>query len=102
MAKPDKTPSALAQAALAVDEELQRFDLLSAAVRKIPLDSKRNLERAARATSDAAASQQRLSDLVQVFMGELNSAREHNQQTAAQLLEGGNAIQRRSQEYEGL
>jgi uncharacterized protein YdbL (DUF1318 family) len=99
MNDPKKALSPLAQAALALDEELRRFEALTAAALRVPLDSKRNLEKAARATTDAAVCQGRIGELVQAFMAALNAARDENQAAAAKLTARGAEVQARTAEY---
>src|SRR5438128_6544041 len=61
--KPDEG-SALSSAAAALEVELRRFEQLGQLARKIELNSERNLEKAARATQEAAESQQRVAQHV--------------------------------------
>jgi hypothetical protein len=91
-----KKMTELARAALALDEELRRFEALTASALRVPLDSKKNLERA------AAACQQRVSELVHAFMAALNVAREANQRAAEQLTQKGAEVQARSAVYSSL
>lgn len=97
-----KKMTELAQAALALDEELRRFEALTAGALRVPLDSKRNLEKAARATTDAASCQGRIGELVQAFMAALNAARDENQASAARLTARGAEVQARTHEYAGF
>jgi ABC-type transporter Mla subunit MlaD len=94
--------SPLAAAALAVDAELERFEALAAAAMRVPLDSQKNVDRAARANNDAAAAQQRLGALLQTFMKALADAREQNARTADELAKRTAAIQARADEAAAL
>lgn len=69
MTKPDKSRgtdnghgagSELTAAAAALDSELRRFDELAAALKRIPLTTQKNLEKAARATAEVQEAQKRV------------------------------------------
>jgi len=98
----DEKLSALAATVLAFDAELRRFDVLVDNAARVPLDSRRNLQKAARITTDAAQCQQNLAPLVQAFNAALNAAREHNQHAAERLQIRGAEIKAREQELIAL
>src|SRR5262249_50890207 len=50
---PDE-PASMAAAAAALEAEIDRFEALAATIRKMPLDSRKHLERAARTLQEAA------------------------------------------------
>lgn len=102
MSDAGKKATELARAALALDEELRRFEALTGGALRAPLDSKRNLEKAAKATTDAAACQGRVSELVHAFMAALTVAREANQHAAEQLTARGAEVQARTVLYSSL
>lgn len=79
------TLSAFGQAAVALDQELVRFRELAEAGSRIPLTSRRNLEKAARAADEAQASQKRLEQLMQPFIEALTAARQENERCAQAL-----------------
>ncbi len=85
MANEAKHASKLVAAAVALDEQLQKFELLAASAGRVPLGSKRNLEKAAHTTTEAARAAAELGGLVQTFMQCLNEARERNQETGNEL-----------------
>jgi len=95
---PGKNLSPLAQAALALDEQLQQFEQLAAAAERIDLDSQRNIERAARAVNDAAECQDRVARDIGALMEALNAARDRNQASADRLRARGETVQRRTDE----
>ena len=74
MTRTDK-PSDLAEAALALDHELQRFEELSAGAARVKLSSEKNLERATEALARAAESQDRIRAHVQKMVGAIADAR---------------------------
>src|SRR2546423_582246 len=97
-----ENPLDLANAALALAEELRRFEVLAGSAQKTPLNSQKNIERAARTLSEAAECQQRVSDLVQSFMSSLTSARQQNQETAEALQRCGEEIRQRAEARDQL
>src|SRR5688572_2304360 len=76
----------LTEAAAALEAELKRFEELSAAARKVPLDSEKNLGRAARALQETADSQERTAALVRALVEAINRARDQQQHNAEILL----------------
>ena len=62
MAKSDKDLPALVRASQALEEDLERFEESSKAVRKIRLDSEKHLARAQKELADALALPERLAD----------------------------------------
>ena len=79
--------SPLSAAAVALDAELKRYFELSETARKVPLNSEKNLERAARAMTDAASSQDRISAHVAALVQAIGVAREAQQTSAEALAE---------------
>jgi hypothetical protein len=86
----EKRPaSELMAAALAFDEELDRFGRLAEAVGRGPLNSQKNLERAAHMFDDIGQAEKRLGEAAQALVTALNAARQKQETHAA-------AIQRRA------
>jgi len=102
MPHPLKSASKLVQAAVALDEQLRNFEMLVAGAERVPLNSKRNLEKAAQKTTEAARCAESLEALVQALSTSLNEAREQNQRTAAVLVRLGEEIRRRGDEVIAL
>jgi len=94
--------SELALAAAAVDQELRRFEQLSAAARRVPLNSQKNLERAARATQEAAESQERVGVQLHALIAAINAARDRNQATSDAIQARAREIQERQSELAEL
>lgn len=92
---PPRKLSPFGQAALALDEELERFRELTEAVERTPLTTRRNLERAARLADEAAESQQRLGTCMQEFIAALGASRERNEQCAQLLAQRRQEIEQR-------
>lgn len=92
----------LADAALALEQELARFAELAASARRLPLDTRRNLERAARATTEAAGGQDRVSASLSALVAAINAARERHEANAAALQTRGEEIRVRAEEIGAL
>lgn len=92
----------LTEAAAALEAELKRFEELSAAARKVPLDSEKNLGRAARALAETADSQERTAVLVRALVEAINRARDHQQQTAEVLLARAEELKAQTENLEAL
>ena len=98
MSKPTHKPtSPLAASALALAEELERFEVLTESAHRIALTSQKNLERAAQNIQDAASCQVKVGEHLQAFMQALNAAREQNAATAERLKQRSEEIGARSQ-----
>lgn len=98
MPKGETTTSALAAAAAALESELSRFEELAETARKIPLTSEKNIDRAARATTEAAARQEAVIAQVQALVAAIGDARQRQQATSEVLLARAQEIQARSEE----
>lgn len=88
-----KVPSLLMQAAQAFDDELDRFSRLAEAARRGPLNSQKNLERAARVFQEVGEAEKRLGVVAQTLVSALTVARERQEAEA-------NALQARAREIE--
>lgn len=98
MAKNDKRPqSELALAAEALNEELRKFESLTHALRRDPLNSQKSLERTAGMLREVADSDDRLAKLVQVLVAAITTAREKQQQQAKQVHERALELQQRTE-----
>jgi hypothetical protein len=75
----------LGAAALALDQELRRFEEMAAAVGRAPLNTQKGLEQAARATRDAAASQGRFAEHLKTLVEAVSAARERQANAAAAI-----------------
>ncbi|HEX2570683.1 MAG TPA: hypothetical protein VH877_14095 [Polyangia bacterium] len=99
---PQHKLTAFGQAALALDEELERFRELTEAAERIPLTTRRNLERAARLADEATESQQRLGTRMQEFIAALGASRERNEQCAQVMAQRRQEIEQRLGEVTAL
>jgi chromosome segregation ATPase len=97
MAKDDK-PS-LTDAAAALQAELDRFEALAATLRKMPLASKKNIERAARSIQEAVGFEERLTGRLRGLVEAINDASRRQQESAASIVERGREIEARDAEY---
>lgn len=98
MAKNDKRPqSELALAAEALDEELRKFESLTHALRRDPLNSQKSLERTAGMLREVADSDDRLAKLVHALVAAITTAREKQQQQAKQVHERALELQQRTE-----
>jgi hypothetical protein len=89
--------SPLAAAALALEEELLRFEKLTADAQAGKLDSQKTLEEAARATTEAAQCQERLGTHMRALSDALTALRERNQNAVTALAARAQEIQERSE-----
>jgi uncharacterized coiled-coil DUF342 family protein len=94
--------SQLATAASALEEELRKFEQLGQLACKIELSSERNLEKAARATQEAAESQQRVAAHVARLVGAITAARDRQQAVAESIQERAGQLQARRAEMDEL
>lgn len=102
MNKPDKPVSDLSAAAVALDQELQKFEELSAAAARIKLNSEKNLERATDALTRAAESQDRIGGHVRALVGAVAAARERQEYDAEVLMARAHEIAARRTRYAEL
>ena len=91
-----RAPSDLLNAAQAFDDELAHFARLVEAARTGPLNSQKNLQRAAQSFQQVGESEKRLGEAAQVLVGALQSAK-HKQEEQALVLQGrAEEIEKRS------
>ena len=94
--------SPLAASAAGLEAELRRYLELAAAAVKIPLTSEKNIDRAARALSDAAEGEKRVLAQVGALGRAINEAREAQQSSTAALNAHVGEVARRRSELEAL
>lgn len=92
----------LGAAAAALELELRRFEQVAELAVRLELKSQKNLERAARASQDAAEAQARVADRVRTLVDEIARARQRQEEQAAQLEERARQIQARREVLEAL
>jgi hypothetical protein len=92
----EKRASELMAAALAFDEELERFGRLAEAARQGPLNSQKNLERAARMFDDIGESEKRLGEVAQTLVTALNAARQKQESHAVAIQKRADLIEQRT------
>jgi hypothetical protein len=95
---PDK-PSALAEAALALDRELRKFEDLAAQAARLKLSTEKNLERATEALTRAAESQDRIRLHVQELVSAVVATRQRQESDAASLMQRAQEIAARRKEF---
>ncbi|MFT3775060.1 MAG: hypothetical protein QM820_57665 [Minicystis sp.] len=105
--KPDgETSSAettsMAAAAAALEAELESFETLATTLRKMPLGSKKHLERAARSLQEAAGYEERLAVRLHALVGAINAASQRQQASAAAIVARAKEIEARNNEYTEL
>ena len=81
----DDKPSELAEAALALDRELRKFEDLAEQAGRLKLSTERNLERATEALTRAAESQDRIRGHVQDLVAAVAATRQRQEGDAAAL-----------------
>jgi chromosome segregation ATPase len=92
----------LTEAALALEQELDRFEELAATARRLPLDTRRSLERAAKATTEAAGGQDRVNATLGALVAAITAARERHEANALALQTRGEEIRVRAEEVSEL
>jgi len=98
----ESKPSALAEAALALDRELRRYQELSEAALRVKLGTEKNVERATEALSRAAESQDRINGHVQALVAAVSAARQTQESDAAALMERAREIAARRGQFAEL
>jgi DNA repair exonuclease SbcCD ATPase subunit len=97
-----KQGSALVQAVREFDEELDRFAHAASAACRRALDSRRQLEKAAQAVTEAAQAETALQGRAQALLQALRAAQEEQQSRAEALRARAQEIQTRFATYEQL
>jgi chromosome segregation ATPase len=99
MSKPDKPGSPLAAAAAALEDELLAFESLAATLKKMPLGSKKHLERAARTLHEAAGFEERIALRLRGLVEAINAASQRQQASAAAIVARAQELEARNAEY---
>jgi hypothetical protein len=104
MSKHDKTAGwgDLTEAASALERELKRFEALTGEARRVRLDTRKGVERAAKATTDAAACQKLVDLALGTLVQAIAAVRERHEGNAAALQARGEEIGQRANEYTAL
>ena len=95
----DDKPSELAEAALALDRELRKFEDLAEQAGRLKLSTERNLERATEARTRAAESQDRIRGHVEDLVAAVAATRQRQEGDAAALMERAQQIAARRKEF---
>ncbi|APR84601.1 Hypothetical protein A7982_09950 [Minicystis rosea] len=96
------SPTSLVEAAAALETQLASFEALAATLRKMPLGSKKHLERAARSLQEAAGYEERLALCLRGLVEAINDASRRQQGSAAAIVARAREIQARNEEYNAL
>jgi chromosome segregation ATPase len=95
-------PNALAEAALALDRELRRYEELSQSALRMKLNTEKNLERATEGLQRAAESQDRINSHVQQLVAAVQAARQKQESDAESLMKRAHEIAARRGEFAEL
>ena len=88
--------------AVALDQDLQRFQQLTEAAKRVPLNSRKNIERAAKMSAEAAQAHIRLGEHMGTLVAALQEARARNEACVQDLTECKERITRRMGEVGAL
>ncbi|WP_437660052.1 hypothetical protein [Sorangium sp. So ce1182] len=88
----------LAEAARALERELLRFEELAESARRLSLDTRKGIERAAKSTTEAAEAQQRVSVALGSLIAAIAAARDRHEATATALAARGEEIKQRAEQ----
>jgi hypothetical protein len=92
----------LTEAALVLERELGRFEELTTAARRTPIDTRKGIERAAKTTAEAAEGQERVNASLHALVEAINAARERHEANVAALQARGDEIRRRADDLGAL
>jgi hypothetical protein len=101
-ARGEGTPAALVEAAQALHEELDRLGTISREARRLPLTSRKNLERTAERLAELARADERIGPLVQRLLAAVSEVAARQQEDAARLQARAEELQRRRATYLAL
>lgn len=90
------------EAALALERELRRFEQLTTTARKVSIDTRKGIERAAQATTEAAQGQERVNATLSALVQAITAARQRHEANAAALQARGEEIRLRAEQMEPL
>jgi chromosome segregation ATPase len=96
----DRSP--LVDAVVALDEELRRYEKLTAEVGRTKITSEKTLARAARAVAEAAASHERFQECVGALSRAMNDARERQEASLVGMAEAARHIGERATAFQSL
>lgn len=94
-----ETPFDLAEAAQALERELDRFEELATTARKVTLDTHKSIERAAKATTEAALGQERVDASLRTLVAAITAARARHEANVASLQARGEEIRLRAEQF---
>jgi methyl-accepting chemotaxis protein len=94
--------SELVNAAMAIEEELRRFEALAEEVRTSPLRSQKNLEKMGKLLNTVADCDERMVANMRALLGVLNTWRDRQQALAAQVNSRAQELQERTKQYQAL
>ncbi len=97
MPKPQKQTPEIVRAAEALEDELARLEALSRAVRKVRLDSEKNLSKAARELNEAIAMPERLGERLKALGAAMQDMQQRQQAALEPLAVRATEIQQRMQ-----
>jgi chromosome segregation ATPase len=101
--KPGKRPpSALIEAAMALEDELQRIAGITREAQRLPLDSQKNLERTQEKLAELGAIDERLQPLVARLMKAVQGLADEQQANAAALTARTEELRRRREVFQQL
>jgi chromosome segregation ATPase len=92
----------LGRAAEELERELARFDELTASARRMPLDTQKAIQRAAKATTETASGQERVDRALGALVQAIAAVRTRHEANAAALVARGEEIGRRAEELAAL
>jgi len=92
----------LSEAAEGLAHELRRFEELATAARRLPLNTHRAIERAAKATTGAAAEQGQVDLALGALVRAITAVRERHEVNVAALVTRGEEVRRRAEEFSAL
>jgi methyl-accepting chemotaxis protein len=94
--------SELVDAAMAIEEELRRFESLAEEVRTSPLRSQKNLEKMGKLLNSVADCDERMVAHMRSLLGVLNGWRDRQQTLAAEVNSRAQELQERTKVYQSL
>ncbi len=96
----DRSP--LVDAVVRLDEELRRYEKLTAEVGRTKITSEKTLARAAKAVAEAAASHERFQECVAALSQAMNGARERQEASLVSMAEAARHIGERASAFQAL
>lgn len=103
MSKRDKSPSSeLVVAAEALETQLKRFEALAEQLRKTPLNSEKNLERASKLLRDVAEMDQQLNGSVSALVTAVTASRDRQHAQAEAVNAYAQELQNRAETFRAL